>query len=101
MCFLGTVVGAEDTCEDHATGDCYCLRVRYEPCYNKVNRCEYVDKMVDVKHCRWVAQQYEKQCVRYVPKRYTEVRTRYVPETYTVQECRRVPVPGSAMWNAK
>lgn len=93
MCFLGaSLASAQDACEGQPTGDCYCKCVKYEPCYYKTNRCEYVEKCQEVKHCRWVAQPYEKQCIRYVPECYTEVRTRYVPETYVTLETRKVPV---------
>ncbi len=64
-------------CEEQACNECYCLYVRYEPCYYNTKRC--IEEQIPC--C--------KRCCRYVPKYYQVQRCRYVPEYYTETCCKQ------------
>lgn len=88
----GQIPGGDPCCEQ-ATGQCYCLFVRYEPSYYTTRRC--VDEQIPCtkKCCRMVPQYYEVQRCRYVPEYYCETKCRMVPEYYDVPDtkcCKRV-----------
>lgn len=76
---------------EYKTGDCYCLVCKYEPCYYKDWKCEWVDKSWKVNKCRYVPKTYSKKCIRYVPEVYYEQCCKYVPEHYCETVCEKCP----------
>lgn len=88
---------------DQPMNECYCLYVRYNPCYYTTKHC--VEEQVPCKRkcCRTVPKYYEVQRCKYVPQYYTETCCKnekeyyYVDETKTCkkwvsqQECKYVP----------
>lgn len=73
---------------DAPTGECYCMYVRYNPCYYQCPRtvCEQIP--CKRKCCRYVPQYYEVEKCRYVPQYYKETYCRQCPEYYYVDECK-------------
>jgi hypothetical protein len=75
-------------CGEQACGECYCLYVKYEPCYYTTKRCVEEQITCKKKCCRYVPQYCEVKRCRYVPQYYTETVCRQVPEYYYVDECK-------------
>lgn len=67
---------AAQPCGEQATGECYCMYVKYEPCYYTTKRC--VEECIPCK----------RKCSRTVPRYYEVQRCRYVPQYYTETVCK-------------
>ncbi len=76
--------------EDQATGECYCLYVRYCPRYYTTQKCVEEQIPCTKTCCREVPEQYEVKRCRMVPEYYTECCTRMRKETYEVPDCKTV-----------
>lgn len=76
----------QQPCGDQPTGECYCMYVKYEPCYYTTKRC--VEECIPCKRkcCRSVPRYYEVQRCRYVPQYYTETICKNEKEYYYVDE---------------
>lgn len=75
-------------CADMPTNDCWCLWVRYKPCYYQTKRC--IEEQIPCKRrcCRYVDRYYQVERCRYVPEKYCETVCRKEPEYYDVDECK-------------
>lgn len=79
--------GGEAGCPaEKELSECYCLCVKYNPCYYNDWRCVDEPYCTTKRCCRQVPQYYEVTRCRYVPQYYTEKQCRQVPEYYDVQE---------------
>lgn len=72
--------------QEFACGTCYCLYVKYEPCYSNCYRTVCEPQVRQKKCTRWVPKYFEKCCVKYVPQYYNQTCCKYEQECYYVDE---------------
>lgn len=87
-CCAAPQPAGEACCGDRPTGECYCMYVRYNPCYYCVPRCVEEQIPCQRKCWRYVPRYYEVERCRYVPQYYKETYCRQEPECYYVQDCK-------------
>lgn len=75
-------------CGDQSTGECYCLMVRYKPCYYTTQRCVEEQIPCKKKCIRYVDKYFECQRCKYVPQYYCETYCQKCPECYEVDDCK-------------
>lgn len=79
--------GADGACpQEQATGNCWCLYVKYEPCYYCTQRCVEEQIPCTKRCCRQVPKYYEVQRCKMVPEYYTETCCKYCTEYYDVPD---------------
>lgn len=79
----------EECCPpEQATGDCYCLMVRYEPCYYTTKRCVEEQIPCKKKCYRKVPCYTQVERCRMVPEKYCETVCTYKTECYEVDDCK-------------
>lgn len=81
---------AEHPCEGVPAKECWCLMVRYKPCYYTTQRCVEEQVPCKKKCSRWVPKYYEVQKCRMVPQYYTETCCKQELECYEVDDCKTV-----------
>lgn len=93
----------QNACGDRPAGECYCLMVRYKPCYYTTKRCvqecipckkkcyRCVPKYYEVKKCRMVPEYYCETACKYEKECYEVDDTKYVTKTVCDQHCKYVP----------
>lgn len=82
--------GSDDQCCapcEQPCGPCYCMYVRYNPCYYNTYRCVEEPRYYTKRCCRQVPKYYQVQRCKYIPQYYCDTCCKMCPEYYDVQEC--------------